>query len=541
LLALGALIGIGRSSAVYGANVANDNFVKALLKYSSFEEIDLFYDSSSLIHAEEELKDLIKRDGNASKLKLRNIIDLPSSFQKTDFLAFHQGNPFFGRIPRLIGERPIPITGTAHAISYHFVLNELLFNVLNARPFDSIVCTSLSQKKAMEELLKLISEGLDRIGAKAEYRGRLDLIPLGVDTSLYKPRDKLDSRSQAELPQEKLLILWIGRFSAYDKADLFPLLLVFKRLVERHKDLILVLAGDDKYGYSKKAKVFADEIGISDRLVIKTDPPFSSLPLLFSASDIFVAPSDSVQETFGLVVVEAMASGLPVVASDWNGYRDLVIHGETGFRVPTYWAKCDSAICSTASISSWLIDHLYLGQSICVDLGMMERYLLALIENPDLRAKMGGRGREHVVANYDWRVVVGRYEELWRDLKREAEGSKRGIGMGPLFEPQYFRTFRHYPTEILDETSEIRLTEEGKKLISGESKTFEFYAEMKALLDPEAMEEIAARISEADGWVKVGEISKEIEGTYGIPSEMAIYQMMWMMKYGILEPRKEAD
>jgi hypothetical protein len=263
--------------------------------------------------------------------------------------------------------------------------------------------------------------------------------------------------------------------------------------------------------------------------------------LLFSASDIFVAPSDSVQETFGLVVVEAMASGLPVVASDWNGYRDLVIHGETGFRVPTYWAKCDSAICSTASISSWLIDHLYLGQSICVDLGMMERYLLALIENPDLRAKMGERGREHVVANYDWRVVVGRYEELWRDLKREAEGSERGIGMGPLFEPQYFRTFRHYPTEILDETSEIRLTEEGKKLISGESKTFEFYAEMKALLDPEAMEEIAARISEADGWVKVGEISKEIEGTYGIPSEMAIYQMMWMMKYGILEPRKEAD
>jgi hypothetical protein len=120
LLALGALIGIGRSSAVYGANVANDNFVKALLKYSSFEEIDLFYDSSSLIHAEEELKDLIKRDGNASKLKLRNIIDLPSSFQKTDFLAFHQGNPFFG-------EDPSPNRGMSHSYNRHRSCDKLSF------------------------------------------------------------------------------------------------------------------------------------------------------------------------------------------------------------------------------------------------------------------------------------------------------------------------------------------------------------------------------------------------------------------------------
>ena len=56
---------------------------------------------------------------------------------------------------------------------------------------------------------------------------------------------------------------------------------------------------------------------------------------VWHAADLVVSLVDNIQETFGLVIVEAMASGLPVVATDWNGYRDLVVDGETGFLVPT--------------------------------------------------------------------------------------------------------------------------------------------------------------------------------------------------------------
>ena len=54
-----------------------------------------------------------------------------------------------------------------------------------------------------------------------------------------------------------------------------------------------------------------------------------------TASDAFLSLVDCLQETFGLTPIEAMASGLPVVVSDWNGYRDSVIEGRTGFRIPT--------------------------------------------------------------------------------------------------------------------------------------------------------------------------------------------------------------
>ena len=53
---------------------------------------------------------------------------------------------------------------------------------------------------------------------------------------------------------------------------------------------------------------------------------------------------DNTQETFGLAVAEAMAAGLPVVASNWNGYRDLVRHGVDGYLVPSRWASTAPAV-----------------------------------------------------------------------------------------------------------------------------------------------------------------------------------------------------
>ena len=63
-----------------------------------------------------------------------------------------------------------------------------------------------------------------------------------------------------------------------------------------------------------------------------------------SAADLALSLVDNTQETFGLAVAEAMAAGLPVVASDWNGYRDLIRHGVDGYLVSSRWASTASAV-----------------------------------------------------------------------------------------------------------------------------------------------------------------------------------------------------
>ena len=98
----------------------------------------------------------------------------------------------------------------------------------------------------------------------------------------------------------------------------------------------LVLAGGADSEYSEQVVAHAAQLGLGSDLRTFFNLPPACLPSLYAASDVFVSPADSPSESFGLTIVEAMACGRPVVASDWDGYKDTVRHGEDGFRIPTY-------------------------------------------------------------------------------------------------------------------------------------------------------------------------------------------------------------
>ena len=97
---------------------------------------------------------------------------------------------------------------------------------------------------------------------------------------------------------------------------------------------------------------------------------------VWRAADLAVSLADNLQETFGLVVVEAMACGLPVVASDWDGYRDLVDPGVTGLLVPTTMVAGASAG-ATARLLFGAIDYDHFlaetSQTISVDVASLGR------------------------------------------------------------------------------------------------------------------------------------------------------------------------
>ena len=127
--------------------------------------------------------------------------------------------------------------------------------------------------------------------------------------------------------------------------------------------------------------------------------------LVWHAADLFVSPSDNIQETFGLAVLEAMASGLPVVASDWDGYRDLVVDGETGFLVPTAMVEGATAGATARLLTGELTyDHFLAecSQATVVDVPAMGAAVARLVGDESLRRRMGEAGRRRAREHFAW-------------------------------------------------------------------------------------------------------------------------------------------
>jgi glycosyltransferase involved in cell wall biosynthesis len=154
---------------------------------------------------------------------------------------------------------------------------------------------------------------------------------------------------------------------------------------------------------------------------------------VWHAADIFVSPVDNIQESFGLTPVEAMAAELPVVAGDWDGYRDTVRDGVEGFLAPSLTPPPGSAADLAASYSSRGIDHdHYAGftsQAVALDVEALARALVRLADDPGLRRAMGRAGRRRARKEFDWGRIIPRYQALWVEL---AERRRSAAASGHL-------------------------------------------------------------------------------------------------------------
>jgi len=155
---------------------------------------------------------------------------------------------------------------------------------------------------------------------------RYTVIPTGVDLEPYRCASWRALRKEMGWRDETVLIS-VGRLAPEKNWD--TLLHAFAKASSQHPDLRLVLIGD---GPAKETLVsLASELGIADHITFTGSLPFEDVPCYLKAADAFTFAS--VTETQGLVTMEAMAAGLPVVAVDGSGTRDIVEHGKHGFLV----------------------------------------------------------------------------------------------------------------------------------------------------------------------------------------------------------------
>ena len=264
--------------------------------------------------------------------------------------------------------------------------------------------------------------------------------------------------------------------------------------------------------------------------------PTACLTSLYGACDMFLSPADSLTESFGLTIVEAMACGRAVVASDWNGYRELIVHGTTGFRIRTDWADClgELDVVGPSLHVSSEQEHLHSGQSVSVDVGEMSSFIVQLLVNRDLREEMGRHGRARAVQLYAWPVVIERWEALWRELGAIARTlDRREEALFDYLESRYFRHFAHYATRIVDEATPLRITSRGRASLA-DNATPPIHPGARCFLAPRHMRAILAALNAArwvPATVTVGLMVRLLATRRGLTRDQALMHVMWLAKY----------
>jgi D-inositol-3-phosphate glycosyltransferase len=258
----------------------------------------------------------------------------------------------------------------------------------------------------------------------------------------------------------------------------------------------------------------------------------------YGAADVFVSPVDNVNETFGITPIEAMACGTPQIVSDWNGYRDTVVHGETGFLVPTRWAGVEGAIEHEAELvgDSWEI-AFKLAQVTALDLDMFQQSIQVLLENEPLARRMAEASRRRALERYSWTAVIREHLELWQHLAEIAACDDAPADACTYLRPRFDRCFAHYAVKRIDPMTEVSLTREGQMIESGESGP-PIGLFLQRYINPMILQTIATglriRMTTNAGKTTFGLLCDD--GAAALAEEKTVVRrhVMWMAKHGLV-------
>lgn len=353
-------------------------------------------------------------------------------------------------------------------------VTDMLCDIITApiEAWDVLICTSAAVRASVETQLEAVSLDLqERLGATRLPKPWLTTIPLGVNVGDFAVTAERRAawRQELEIPEDAVVVLYVGRFNPHAKMNPIPMAMALQRAAKAaSRPVVWVQAGwsgnpAQEKTYHEETRRFCPDVLYRVVDGRKPETRFS----IWSVGDIFISLSDNIQETFGLTPVEAMAAGLPCVVSDWDGYRDTVRHGVDGFRVSTYAPRAGMGEdLAYRHACNWLSYDGYVGaasQVTAVDVGEAAKALISLIENPDLRSRMGNTAQNRARAMFDWGVIIPQYESLWAEMNRRREvasmkaAPRRDLALNPRrLDP--FLLFGGYATEWLTTSTMVTLT-----------------------------------------------------------------------------------
>ena len=335
-------------------------------------------------------REMDKKGGNLVSLSLLwSLLREPG----VDLLHAHTGKRLGGIVRTAARLRGIPYVITLHGGYFDIPtgqMQQMLAPIRNSFEWGKPLGALLGSRRVLQDAAAVLCVGENeyRAARDALPGQRVELLPNGVDSALFADGDAGGFRRHYGIPAARRIILCVSRID-YQKNQL-ALVEALPEILRRQPDAQLVLIGpvtvDD---YRRKLLQRVEQLGLEGRVNLlpglQADDPL--LRGAFHAAEVFCLPS--LHEPFGIVVLEAWATGLPVVAACVGGIPSFTRDGE---------------------------DVLHADPEQPASLA---HRLLEIMENPQLADRLGAAGRRRARRDYDWKVISRQLATLYRDLARD--------------------------------------------------------------------------------------------------------------------------
>ncbi len=281
----------------------------------------------------------------------------------------------------------------------------------------------LSDLKLMFTTSEWVKQTYKRDGVNVE---RMVVLPIGIETDLFKPMQDASILKIREMlgvaDDEKIILTAGGDVTSKGAQEMFMALAKVNEKFKKWKYVCKSWPSDVAHDWHAEESQIVKELGIQDK-VIFLEGSFSKefMPYLLNACDIYAAPSRL--EGFGMIQVEAMSCGRPVISINAMGPSETIVHGKTGFL-----AKVASKIMLTQEwVYPWMgFDEEKIIEfdepkmfALRADVDELANYTYELLADDSLRARIGAQAREHAVANFDYKDIS----------KKAAEITKKALGL----------------------------------------------------------------------------------------------------------------
>ena len=432
------------------------------------------------------------------------------------------------------------ICGVTHTTATRAVMQGMFdLRASPQAPWDAVICTSRAVHAATSANLDLADEHLRQRFGRVPPRPLMPVIPLGIncDDFAHDAQAAATLRARMGLNETDIVVATLSRLIPYGKFDPGPLFLALQRAQERlggARKLHFIACGI--YGDNHSERVFT---GCARALM--PDVSYTHLDgadatarrEALSGADIFTFPIDNIQETFGLAPIEAMAAGLPVVTSDWDGMRDTVPE-HVGIRVPTLTGSGAHSTPEAWRYHNGRNSYAQYSGNVSaltvLDIGTMADAFHDLALNDDRRRIMGRAALDHATTHYDWAAIIPRMQDLWAEqtaMRQRATGNMRGpVPMAP----SPLAMFSAYPGGQIAAGAGRFIATDSPHDVAGIFAARR-YAKLGQVFESQARIEAVYTALEACG--TAGETSANIAKQTGLHPIAVERACLFLMKYGL--------